>query len=223
MNTSHSRPNSAAREAPATSPTGPRRSRCTSFADPGLRVREGLRDGACWACASRPGRRPRTCSRCAPGVSSARSQAPRAEQRRRAPQPVGVAHLVGDRRPPARPRPPARSAPSGRSASGRRGRRAPRRRVQRRQRLARAGRRARLTHWVGIASSPSRNFVVSSLMRAMLSVRWPAPRWPHSAARVRSPLQGGSSRAALPAWTRVSIPPRGVQVVLTPAFATTSR
>ena len=133
-------------------------------------VVEGLRRPRCSACASRRGRPPRTCSRCAPGCRAARSSR-RArssgvgrQSRRPAAPPPGS-------RSRARPRPPARSAPSRTAAPGPRGRAAPWCRGEAAAAARPGGPARRFTQWVGIADSGSGNWICSLALNR-LSSRW---------------------------------------------------
>ena len=93
--TPRTRGRTAGRRAPAPSPTGRRRSRSrASRSRPACCRRPARR--RCSACASRPGRRPRTCNRCARGYRATRSSRRARIQRRRPPEPVDLAHLLGD-------------------------------------------------------------------------------------------------------------------------------
>ena len=133
--------------------------------DPGLGVLVRLGDGGVRLVRARRPRRPRTCSRCAPGCRARARAGGRgtAASGATACMPRGPARESRSR---ARPRPPGGSAPSGRSASGRRDRRAA---------WSRGGAAGaavagsamsaiRLTQCVGIAGSSSTNLTRVSLI-----------------------------------------------------------
>ena len=123
MNTSHSSPKSWQASASA-EPHWPAPVSVASLRDPGLLVVEGLRDRGVRLVRAGRGD-PLVLVVDVGGGIERLLEPPGAQQRRRPPERVDLAHLLGDLDLRARPRPPARSAPSGTAAPGPRGRAAP--------------------------------------------------------------------------------------------------